>query len=143
MNQRTSQLLWLSNPLDHSTRFQKKLKDAFEDFINKDSRSASYLAMYVDDLLKNKVRGMSEEEVDEQLERAIVIFRYLQDKDIFENFYKQHLAKRLLAGRSGSDDAERSMISKLKTECGYQFTSKLEGMFTDMRISKVTDFEFT
>jgi Cullin family len=28
------------------------------------------------------------------------------------------------------------MIAKLKTECGYQFTSKLEGMFTDMRISK-------
>jgi cullin 3 len=34
------------------------------------------------------------------------------------------------------DEMERTMISKLKTECGYQFTSKLEGMFTDMRISK-------
>lgn len=30
------------------------------------------------------------------------------------------------------------MISKLKTECGYQFTSKLEGMFTDMTMSKET-----
>lgn len=29
------------------------------------------------------------------------------------------------------------MIVKLKNECGYQFTSKLEGMFTDMKISKV------
>lgn len=27
------------------------------------------------------------------------------------------------------------MISKLKTECGCQFTSKLEGMFKDMQIS--------
>jgi cullin 3 len=35
-----------------------------------------------------------------------------------------------------SDESERNMIAKLKTECGYQFTSKLEGMFTDMRISK-------
>jgi hypothetical protein len=25
-----------------------------------------------------------------------------------------------------------------QTECGYQFTSKLEGMFTDMRMSKDT-----
>lgn len=33
---------------------------------------------------------------------------------------------------------ERNMISKLKTECGYQFTSKLEGMFTDIRLSKST-----
>jgi len=45
------------------------------------------------------------------------------------------LAKRLLLGRSVSDDAERNMIAKLKTECGYQFTSKLEGMFTDMKLS--------
>jgi len=30
------------------------------------------------------------------------------------------------------------MISKLQTECGYQFTCKLEGMFQDMRISAET-----
>jgi len=36
------------------------------------------------------------------------------------------LAKRLLGGRTTSDDAERSFIVKLKTECGYQFTSKIE-----------------
>ena len=27
------------------------------------------------------------------------------------------------------------MLGKLKVECGYQFTQKLEGMFHDMRIS--------
>lgn len=57
---------------------------------------------------------------------------------MFEKYYKQHLAKRLLSGRTVSDDAERSLIVKLKTECGYQFTSKLEGMFTDMKTSKDT-----
>jgi hypothetical protein len=33
---------------------------------------------------------------------------------VFEKYYKQHLAKRLLLGRSVSDDAERNMIAKLK-----------------------------
>lgn len=33
--------------------------------------------------------------------------RYLQEKDVFEKYYKQHLAKRLLAGRGVSDDAVR------------------------------------
>jgi len=117
---------------------QKKLKDAFESFINADSRCASYLVLYIDELLKSSLKGLSEQEADVLLEKVIVIFRYLQDKDIFENFYKQHLAKRLLSGRSVSEDAERSMIAKLKQECGYQFTSKLEGMFTDMSISKET-----
>ncbi|CAN0573976.1 unnamed protein product, partial [Ectocarpus sp. 12 AP-2014] len=108
---------------------------AFEDFINTDSRCASYLATYIDDLLKSGLRGMAEDQAEAMLEKVIVIFRYLQDKDVFENFYKTHLSKRLLGGRSVSDEMEKNMIVKLKNECGYQFTSKLEGMFTDMKIS--------
>ena len=49
-----------------------------------------------------------------------MLHRYIQEKDIFEKYYKQHLAKRLLSGRTVSDDAERSLLVKLKTECGYQ-----------------------
>ena len=57
-------------------------------------------------------------------------------KDVFEAFYKKDLAKRLLVGKSASVDAEKSMLSKLKQECGAAFTSKLEGMFKDMELSK-------
>ena len=71
-----------------------------------------------------------------------MLFRYLHEKDVFEKYYKQHLAKRLLGGRSISDDAERSMIGKLKVECGYQYTSKLEGMFMDMKVSADTQDAF-
>mmetsp|Transcript_33794 Transcript_33794/g.76419 ORF Transcript_33794/g.76419 Transcript_33794/m.76419 type:complete len:630 (-) Transcript_33794:160-2049(-) len=123
-------------------KFQKRLKDAFEEFINADSRCASYLVHYIDELLRSALKGLSEAEADAQLEKVVVIFRYLQDKDVFENFYKQYLAKRLLGGKSLSEDSERSMIAKLKTECGYQFTSKLEGMFTDMAMSKETMAQF-
>jgi hypothetical protein len=41
-----------------------------------------------------------------------------------------------------SDEAERSLLVKLKTECGYQFTSKLESMFTDIKTSRDTMMEF-
>lgn len=43
-------------------------------------------------------------QAEAMLEKVIVIFRYLQDKDVFENFYKTHLSKRLLGGRSVSDE---------------------------------------
>ena len=76
--------------------------------------------------------------MDAVLDKTITIFRFLADKDVFERYYKGHLAKRLLHGRSVSDDAERGMLAKLKVECGYQFTQKLEGMFHDMRISTDT-----
>jgi cullin 3 len=115
---------------------KKRMKESFEDFLNVDARAASCLSVYVDELLRVGLRGMSDDQVTQELQKAILIFRYLSDKDVFESFYKQHLAKRLLGGRSVSDDAERAMVSQLKAECGYQFTSKLEGMFNDMRISR-------
>lgn len=77
-------------------------------------------------------------EVDIALDKTITVFRYLTDKDVFERYYKGHLAKRLLLGRSVSDDAERQMLGKLKVECGHQFTQKLEGMFNDMKLSAET-----
>ena len=119
-------------------RTSKKLKESFEDFLNADARAAKCLSVYVDDLLRGGLRGKTEVQVTAELEKVIIVFRYLSDKDVFEAFYKQHLAKRLLGGKSISEDAERAMVSQLKAECGYQFTSKLEGMFNDMRISRDT-----
>jgi hypothetical protein len=47
---------------------------------------------------------------------------------VFEAFYKRILSRRLLMGRSASMDAEKLCISKIKAECGPQFTNQLEGM---------------
>ena len=72
----------------------------------------------------------------------MILFRFLQEKDAFEEYYKRHLARRLLNQKSASDDSEKMMISKLKSECGCQFTSKLEGMFKDMTLSNSVNDEF-
>lgn len=57
---------------------------------------------------------MSENELEQLLDRCMILFRFLQEKDLFERYYKQHLAKRLLGSKSHMDDAEKSMVSKLK-----------------------------
>ena len=44
----------------------------------------------------------------------MVVFKYIEDKDVFQKFYSKMLAKRLVQHMSTSDDAEASMISKLK-----------------------------
>ncbi|KAH9609527.1 hypothetical protein KSS87_023476 [Heliosperma pusillum] len=118
--------------------FQNALNSSFEYFINLNPRSPEFISLFVDDKLRKTLKGVSEEDVEVVLDKVMMLFRYLQEKDVFEKYYKQHLAKRLLSGKTVSDDAERSLIVKLKTECGYQFTSKLEGMFTDMKTSQDT-----
>ena len=66
----------------------------------------------------------------------MVLFKYIEDKDVFQTFYTTKLSKRLIHGVSASDEAESSMISKLKEACGFEYTNKLARMFTDMTLSK-------
>lgn len=108
---------------------------AFESFINSHPKAPEYTSLFIDDHLKRGIKGLTDTEVDAILDKTITVFRYIADKDVFERYYKNHLAKRLLLKRSVSDDAERGMLSKLKIESGMQFTSKLEGMFNDMKTS--------
>ncbi|KAL2752787.1 hypothetical protein ACRALDRAFT_1036580 [Sodiomyces alcalophilus JCM 7366] len=80
--------------------------------------------------------GDEDAELDRQLDQALDLFRFIEGKDAFEAFYKKDLARRLLMGRSASQDAERNMLRKLRDECGANFTRNLEQMFRDQEIAK-------
>ncbi|GAB2226768.1 hypothetical protein Droror1_Dr00022589 [Drosera rotundifolia] len=123
--------------------FCNTIKDSFEHLINlRQNRPAELIAKFLDEKLRAGNKGTSEEELEGTLDKVLVLFRFIQGKDVFEAFYKKDLAKRLLLGKSASIDAEKSMISKLKTECGSQFTNKLEGMFKDIELSKEINESF-
>ncbi|KAF7256543.1 hypothetical protein EG68_06593 [Paragonimus skrjabini miyazakii] len=118
----------LVRALNNQTIFRNQINSDFEYFVNLNPRSPEFLSLFIDEKLK---RGTK------------VLFRYLQEKDVFEGYYKKHLAKRLLLSKSQSDDQEKNMISKLMAECGAVYTSKLEGMFKDMAVSKTLMDEFS
>lgn len=126
---------FLHESFSNDNLFKKMISSDFEYFINLNAKSPEFLSLFIDDKLKKGVKGMTEQEIETVLDKSMVLFRFLQEKDVFERYYKQHLARRLLLNKSVSDDSEKNMISKLKTECGCQFTSKLEGMFKDMTVS--------
>lgn len=56
-----------------------------------------------------------------------MLFKVLQEKDVFEKYYKQHLSCRLLGNTSVSEDTEKSMILRLKVKSSYieKYRSKL------------------
>ncbi|KAI3510599.1 hypothetical protein L1887_17719 [Cichorium endivia] len=96
--------------------FSNTIKDAFQHLINlRQNRPAELIAKFVDEKLCAGNKGTSEEELEGTLDRVLVLFRFIQGKDVFEAFYKKVLAKRLLLGKSASIDAEKSMISKVQT----------------------------
>lgn len=100
--------------------------------------------------------GESEDEdveISKQLDQVLDLFRFVHGKAVFEAFYKRDLARRLLLGRSASSDAEKSMLTRLKSgmlvsgpnsvgitnkilECGAGFTHNLEQMFKDVEMAR-------
>jgi cullin 3 len=117
---------------------QQALTRSFADFINSSSfpRSSEYISLFIDENMKKGIKGKTESEIDAVLEKAIILLRYVQDKDLFERYYKKHLCRRLLMNKSISNEVEKQMISKMKIELGNNFTLKLEAMFKDMTISE-------
>ncbi|KIR27807.1 Cullin 3, partial [Cryptococcus deuterogattii LA55] len=134
--------LILSSSFASSLALQSTINSSFQNVINAHPRAPEFLSLYIDETLKKGKGakgigggGVTEEEIEEAKEKTIRIFRFLTDKDKFERYYKNHLARRLLSGKSVGGDAEQEMVGRLKKEVGFQFTHRLEGMFTDMRLS--------
>lgn len=75
-------------------------------------RSAELVAKYCDSLLKKS--KTTESEIDAKLTSSITIFKYIEDKDVYQKFYSRMLAKRLIHEQSQSMDAEEVMINRLK-----------------------------
>lgn len=123
--------------------FTRSLDNACREFVNRNSvcksgsnKSPELLAKYTDALLKKSATGAEESDLEATLVQIMTVFKYIEDKDVFQKFYSRMLARRLVHTSSSSDDAETSMISKLKEACGFEYTNKLQRMFQDMQISK-------
>ncbi|CAL9051258.1 unnamed protein product [Musa acuminata subsp. burmannicoides] len=140
-------LAYVNDCFQNHSLFHKALKEAFEVFCNKGvagSSSAELLATFCDNILKKGgSEKLSDEAIEETLEKVVKLLAYISDKDLFAEFYsRKKLARRLLFDKSANDDHERSILTKLKQQCGGQFTSKMEGMVTDLTLARENQSNF-
>ncbi|XP_058083893.1 cullin-1-like [Magnolia sinica] len=135
-----------NNFMSHSL-FHKALKEAFEVFCNKDAGSMTapeLLSTFVDNILKKGGGGekLSDDAIDEMLDKVVGLLFYIHNKDLFAEFCRKKLVRRLLSDRSSSVDHERSLLTKLKQQWGGQFTSKMKGMVTDLTLARENQQNF-
>ena len=98
------------------------------------SKCPELLARYCDQILRKSARRSEDTEMEELLTQVVstfimfsfsknlcihsllqmIIFKYIEDKDVFQKYYTKMFAKRLVGELSASDDAESLMIAKLK-----------------------------
>lgn len=146
----TSELLSLKKEMDemveksflNDIRFQKNRDVAFQNFMNKCSLTANYIAAYCDNEFRRGLKGVSEQETNDRLDAIIRLFCCLHGRDVFIKAYTKYLSSRLLNKQFLSKDAEELMLQKLKVECGHNTVNKISQMFTDMNLSKELMTEF-
>uniref|UniRef100_A0A1I7TME5 Cullin-1 n=1 Tax=Caenorhabditis tropicalis TaxID=1561998 RepID=A0A1I7TME5_9PELO len=134
--------------------FMQSLDKAATNFINSNAvtnrappnarltKSAELLARYCDQLLRKSSKMPDEAELEDLQNKIMIVFKYIDDKDVFSKFYTKMFSKRLISELSASDEAEASFISKLKSMCGYEYTARLSKMVNDTQVSKDLTSEF-
>nr|GMD60160.1 cullin-1-like isoform X1 [Ipomoea batatas] len=72
------------------------------------------MASYCDNILKKGgSEKLSDEAIEETLDKVVKLLAYISDKDLFAEFYRKKLSRRLLFDKSANDDHERLILTKV------------------------------
>ncbi|KAI0735750.1 Cullin-domain-containing protein [Earliella scabrosa] len=122
--------------------FSYGLIDAFQaGFKARRNKPAEMIAKQMDKELRRGQKEKRDEEYEGLLDRVLALYRFTDDMDVFRTFYQRALAKRLLLGRSASDDFEKAVLKKLKEQYDPEFGMG-DHMFNDLSVSRELMNEF-
>ncbi|KAF8822702.1 cullin family protein [Cardiosporidium cionae] len=143
---RKTDCIW-SQSFNENKQFFIGLKERWELFLNADvtiiKSMSLLLAKFCDSLLRTrKEHAKSKAKFMDQLTQMMFIFRYLQGKDYFVEYYRSELYNRLLSKKPIHEVYEQAILEKLKEECGNDFTSTIEEIFKDAKESEKTASAF-
>ncbi|ELP86266.1 cullin-2, putative [Entamoeba invadens IP1] len=100
-----------------------------------------FLAKYSDVVIKQCV-GI--DELNERLDRIFNIYDYIENKDVFENYYIRSIAKRmLLRGNTANLSEENSAFGRHKIKFSAAFSFKIQKMMSDLQVSQDMSTKFT
>eukprot|EP00166_Cyanidium_caldarium_P000854 ctg_1348.g494 len=109
----------MADCFDNHDAFRAELRSAFETVANASLGTLSVVELltgYVDRLLRSSgssgggaaANRLSEEEAQAQFRRITAFLEHMHNKDVFAEFYRNYLYKRLLFGKSVSEELEHA-----------------------------------
>ena len=129
------------------TKFIKSLDNACRHFVNENPiarpkpripcRTPELLARYADGFLKSNSK---DDEMNS--DNLMIVFKFIGERDSFEEHYRRLLAKRLINGTSKSEEMEENVIHLLQEANSVEFTSKMTKMFSDIKASDDLKIKF-
>ena len=108
-------IVWIDKVLRLKTQFDTILQKSFscdiafegdinlalQSIVSLNPKAPEYISLYLDHHLRQVSKGkLGVDDFENIADFAVSTFRFLAEKDVFERYYKQHLAKRLLYVKS-------------------------------------------
>jgi hypothetical protein len=93
---------------------------------------ARKLANYINECMRIKFKGKTEEEINDELNLIIELFILLINKIDFKVLFEKQLSERLIKNVYLSLTAEKNLILKITKEAGRNYTSIMREMISDL-----------
>ncbi|CAH8620215.1 unnamed protein product [Dicrocoelium dendriticum] len=145
---------FIDDIFDGMSLFRNQMDKAFNKAVNERGgattsskpftpRPSELLSRYMDSLLRKYSKLLSESDLESKIASSIDIFKYIEDKDVFQKYYQRMLCKRLISNVQPVMELEELAINQLKAVCGYEFTAKFQRMFNDVQLAPELNAKFT
>ena len=135
---------FLSNSMKNNNKIDHVIKVNFEKIINgenSESFNESFGKLLHEEIkLCQKIK--SNERLIEFKDKFQCIFKFINNKDLFEENYRKYLQKRLLRNSSMMKENELIFYEIMKEENGFNYVKKIEKMINDIFYSQNINIDF-
>ena len=135
---------FLLTSMENNTKIDHIIKANFEKIINEE-KSDSFNINF-GKLLHEEIKLCQKIKNNERLadfkDKFQCIFKFINNKDLFEENYRKFLMKRLLRNSSMMKENEFIFYEIMKEENGFNYVKKIEKMINDIFYSQNINFDF-
>ena len=118
-------------------KFKSLSKESLTKALNKKPNFITDIfSRYIDYVLTVLAKKEKIDKLKERIDEFIILFKLIENKDMFEHFFIKRLANTCLYNLNISEELQNYLIEQLKYECGNFFVSKSQEMISDVKLSE-------
>ena len=135
---------FLLNSMNNNTKIDHIIKVNFEKIINGENAESfnESFGKLIHEEIKLCQKIKNNERLVEFKDKFQCVFKFINNKDLFEEIYRKYLQKRLLRNSSMMKENEFIFYEIMKDENGFNYVKKIEKMINDIFYSQNINMDF-